>query len=107
MNLQPTFFAAPVQPVSVPNSTPMNPIYPINTLIIENEEHTVGSLLQSYLLADSNVSNAGYNVPHPLEKKCKVTYILKNQNIKTMNDVVSKITTDLDILASMLKDSLD
>lgn len=79
----------------------------IITLSIDNEEHTVGSLLQSYLLADSNVVIAGYNVPHPLEKKCKVTYILKNPTIKTLNNVVQNITSDLDIIASLLTEAVN
>lgn len=38
----------------------------------DEEDHTLGSLLQQELLENKNVIFAGYIAPHPLEKKINV-----------------------------------
>ena len=55
---------------------------PLGELIIINEDHTVGNLLTHYLQSDKQVLFAGYNMPHPLEKRVIINYKLKSGNIK-------------------------
>jgi DNA-directed RNA polymerase subunit L len=47
-------------------------------ITIENEDHTLGNIMQEYLLSHNSIIFAAYNVPHPLEKKLKISYIAKN-----------------------------
>ncbi len=47
-------------------------------ITIDNEDHTLGNIMQEYLLMHSGIIYAAYNVPHPLEKKLKISYITKN-----------------------------
>ena len=42
------------------------------TFVIENEDHTMGGLLQWMLLQDQRVDFAGYTVPHPTDHKIHV-----------------------------------
>lgn len=43
----------------------------------ENEDHTLGTLLQEELLLDPDVTFSGYIAPHPLEKVIKLKVQVK------------------------------
>ena len=62
------------------------------TFVIENEDHTIGGLLQWMLLQDQRVEFAGYTVPHPTDHKIHV----RIQSIKTpaavvLNDALTQL----------------
>eukprot|EP00877_Chromochloris_zofingiensis_P000912 jgi/Chrzof1/10821/Cz05g13120.t1 len=42
------------------------------SLIIRNEDHTVGNMIRMQLHSDKEVIFAGYRIPHPLESKMVV-----------------------------------
>lgn len=67
---------------------------------INNEDHTVGNILTFGLQNHKNVKFAGYNMPHPLEKRVIVSYKLKSGKIKeTIKQVVKdfiEVYSDLD-----------
>jgi hypothetical protein len=57
---------------------------------INNEDHTLGNLLTSGLQIHKNIKFAGYNMPHPLEKRVIINYELKSGKIKeTIKSVIN------------------
>jgi DNA-directed RNA polymerase subunit L len=78
-------------------------------LIFHNSTSTIGKLLQSELLRDSNVIFAGYSCPHPLETRMIITVITSGKNPRevitnTFNNLVSKLD-DLDRAIKSFKKS--
>ena len=69
----------------------------------DQEDHTLGSLLQQYLLNNKNVLFAAYNVPHPLVKKFKLTYMLKDPKIDSYTEEIRNIIRDLDTIEKDFK----
>jgi DNA-directed RNA polymerase subunit L len=65
--------------------------------IVLNEGHTLGTIIQHYLLCNENVTMARYNVPHPLENKIEISFIA-NDPKETLNSEINAIKTDLEIL---------
>lgn len=68
-----------------------------------DETHTLGNVLQEYLLENQMVIFAGYNVPHPLEKVMKLKIqVLQELSAKSPHDILKnvskKIINDLDKL---------
>ena len=79
-------------------------------IIIKNEDSTFGNLLSHGLLKHKDILFAGFNVPHPLEKKVIIHYQLKDNNIKDILTDVSYIfvKTALDGIPRVLNEiSLD
>lgn len=61
------------------------------TIIVNNEEHTLGNLISRGMQESSSVNFFGYNVPHPLIKVVEFDYKLKSGNLNNiLKDVVSK-----------------
>jgi len=59
------------------------------TIIINNENHTMGNLITSGLQQHSNIEFAGYNMPHPLSNIIHIHYKINKINIiKAIEDVV-------------------
>lgn len=57
---------------------------------INNEDHTLGNLLTYGLQNHKNIKFAGYNMPHPLEKRVIINYKLKSGKIKeTIQSVIT------------------
>lgn len=50
--------------------------------IIKNETHTVGNLLRTQLLKDSNVLFAAYDIKHPLERQVYISLLTNNNDAK-------------------------
>jgi DNA-directed RNA polymerase subunit L len=61
---------------------------------INKEDHTFGNLLTHGLQNHKNISFAGYNMPHPLEKRVVISYKLKSGNF-------------VDIFKSVVKDFIE
>ena len=63
----------------------------------EDEDDTLGNLLQKYLFDDSNVEYVGYLIPHPMEIKMKIRIALKNNKFtekeckEVLNNTLKKI----------------
>jgi len=77
--------------------------------IFHNSTSTIGKLLQSELLRDSNVIFAGYSCPHPLESRMIVTVITSGKNPRevvtnTFNSIIYKLD-ELDIAVKSFKNS--
>jgi DNA-directed RNA polymerases I and III subunit RPAC2 len=50
------------------------------TFCIGNEDHTIGNALRHVLIQNSNVTFAGYSVPHPSEPIVQIRIQTKNNN---------------------------
>jgi DNA-directed RNA polymerase subunit L len=59
---------------------------------INNEDHTIGNLLSSGLQKHKQIQFAGYNMPHPLEKRVVINYKLKSGKIK---EILKEVIDDL------------
>ena len=64
-------------------------------IIIENESHTLGFLLQSYINKLEKDVFVGYMNPHPLEKRIKIRVNFNDDNINTVKTIFDKTTTYL------------
>lgn len=75
----------------------------------DNEDHTLGNLLQSYLMNNTNVSYVSYNVPNPSEKKCKFSLsVQSNANAnKILKEEVDKLITDIHVIKNEFKNACD
>ena len=82
--------------------------------MIKFDTHTIGNILQSYLLKyylNSEINLVGYKVPHPLEVKCIVRVEPKNchpepeDNINFVKNLMTKVSHRIiDILTDCRKD---
>ena len=63
--------------------------------IINDEDDTLGNLLNSYIIEDKKVKFVGYDIPHPLDKKLLIRLALENNNTKENNIKVFKDNIDL------------
>lgn len=68
--------------------------------IFENEDDTLGNLLQSYLFEFGNVEYVGYVIPHPLDKKMVLRIALKSHDIK---DYKKKLEDVINIIIQQIK----
>lgn len=64
-------------------------------ITIENENHTLGFLLQTYLNKLNENAFVGYMNPHPLEKTIKIRVNFNDDDINTVKDAFDKTTTYL------------
>jgi DNA-directed RNA polymerase subunit L len=63
-------------------------------IIINNEDHTLGNLINRGLQQHSDISFSGYNMPHPLLHKVHISFKLKKNIIKNViEDVVNYYIT--------------
>ncbi|MEB3807143.1 MAG: hypothetical protein GSR73_06485 [Desulfurococcales archaeon] len=64
--------------------------------VITGEDHTLGSLLQHYLLEDGRVVNAYYSLIHPLEESIRVYMKLAvdEDPVKVLEDALKRIIED-------------
>jgi DNA-directed RNA polymerase subunit L len=59
-------------------------------ITIENESHTLGFLLQTYINKLNEGLFVGYMNPHPLEKKIKIRINFNDEDINVMKDIMDK-----------------
>ena len=64
-------------------------------ITIEDESHTLGFLLQSYINKLEKDVFVGYMNPHPLEKRIKIRVNFNDDNINTVKSIFDKTTTYL------------
>ncbi len=64
-------------------------------ITIENENHTLGFLLQTYLNKLNKGAFVGYMNPHPLEKKIKIRVNFNDDDINTVKEAFDKTTSYL------------
>jgi len=64
-------------------------------IIIQNENHTLGNLVQSYINKDYKDQNifVGYMNPHPLKKE--IFFRIKSDDINTVKDIIVTTTSKL------------
>ena len=64
-------------------------------IIIENENHTLGNLIQSYINKDYKSENVfvGYMNPHPLKKE--IFFRIKSDDINSVKDIIVNTTSKL------------
>ena len=48
--------------------------------LFQNEDDTLGNLLQSYILREKNIDYVGYLIPHPLDTKMLLRLSINNDN---------------------------
>ena len=78
-------------------------------ITIQNEDHTLGNLLQSYILNlnKDKVKFVGYQLPHPLKKEIFIRIKLNENNnveniIKIIEETINNLITDIDNIKSEL-----
>ena len=54
-------------------------------LLLQNEDHTLGNLITSYLQNNNNVTYAGYKIDHPLQREVEI--ILKTNGSKKLKTI--------------------
>lgn len=75
---------------------------------IDNENHTLGFLLQTHINKLNEDVFVGYMNPHPLEKKIKIRVNFNDDDINTVKSIFEKTTKYLiDSLDKLLTDSKD
>jgi hypothetical protein len=75
---------------------------------INNEDHTIGNLLSNGLQNNSKILFAGYNMPHPLEKRVIINYKLKSGKIKeVLKDVIEDFIEDFNKINKLIDSNKD
>ena len=75
---------------------------------INNEDHTIGNLLSSGLQKHNKVQFAGYNMPHPLEKRVVINYKLKSGKIKEiLKEVIDDFIDIFNKISKLVESSKD
>lgn len=73
-------------------------------LLFENFDHTIGNLVTRGLQDHKSVEFAGYNMPHLLDKKIKITYKIKESKInKIIEDVITYYNKLFDEINKVIK----
>ena len=78
-----------VEGVSLMESLETMKAYSIN---IENETHTLGNLLQTYIskIGNEKIQFVGYKNPHPLKNVIELKVSLKNHTKEELNDIIDE-----------------
>ncbi|MEM4257367.1 MAG: DNA-directed RNA polymerase subunit L [Candidatus Diapherotrites archaeon] len=74
---------------------------------IENEKHSIPSLLKAKLLEDNEVEFVAYTLDHPADTSCK--FILKTKSKtpkKVLEEATKSLETELTEFSNKLKKSL-
>lgn len=74
-------------------------------IIIHNESHTLGYLLQSYIqiLYGDKVKFVGYRNPHPLKKFIELSISTESNNIEEIKDIIFNTAGNIIKLVEILK----
>ena len=79
-----------------------------STILIQNQDHTLGNVVRYQLLRDARVRFAGYKKPHPLEEKIEVK-VYTDGTVKpeeAVRDSCTKLNDELDKLATEFRSEL-
>ena len=75
---------------------------------INNEDHTIGNLLSNGLQKHKNIIFAGYNLPHPLEKRVIISYKLKSGKItEILKDVIDDFIDIFNKIKNLIESNKD
>jgi DNA-directed RNA polymerase subunit L/DNA-directed RNA polymerase alpha subunit len=76
-------------------------------ITIQNETHTLGNLLQSYVLElYPEISFAGYLQPHPLKDHIVLRIGVDDNNIDTVTSILEKICDHIKLLCTQIRDTV-
>ena len=76
-------------------------------ITIQNETHTLGNLLQSYVLElYPDINFVGYLQPHPLKDNIVLRIGVVDNNIETVTNILDKICLHIIALCSQITDSV-
>lgn len=74
------------------------------TIIVDNEDHTLGNIISYGMQNHSAVQFCGYNTPHPLNKQIKFHYKLKSGNLNSIiKDVIIYYENIFDNINDIIK----
>jgi len=78
------------------------------TIVFQNTDHTVGSILQDELLKNDEVLVCAYDVPHPLKKEMHLNLITIEQDDAKLllNKSIDNILNNIDIFEKEFKKAL-
>ncbi|EPY29796.1 DNA-directed RNA polymerases I and III subunit RPAC2 [Angomonas deanei] len=69
------------------------------TVTFSHEDHTLGNPLRHVLMQNSEVTSAGYSIPHPLESKMVL-------HVQSSDYAVDAVATGLDRLAELCEETV-
>ena len=76
-------------------------------ITIQKETHTLGNLLQSYVLElYPDINFAGYLQPHPLKDYIVLRIGVADNNIDTVTTILDKICTHIKLLCTQIRDNV-
>ena len=76
----------------------------IKVIFEDDDIHTLPNLIVNEVLKDNSVEFAGYNVPHPLEKKAIIVIRTKRKDPKkVVYEAIEKIKEEVKKFESALK----
>ena len=79
-----------------------------STILVQNQDHTLGNVIRYQLLRDHRVRFAGYKKPHPLEEKIEIK-VYTDGTVKpeeAVRDSCTRLSNDLDKLAAEFRTEL-
>lgn len=77
------------------------------TIIVDNEDHTLGNIISYGMQNHSAVQFCGYNTPHPLNKQIKFHYKLNTGNLNSIvKDVIVYYENIFDNINDIIKKSV-
>jgi len=76
-------------------------------LVLENQDHTLGNIIQKYLNKHSDVIFAAYSVNHPLSQRPLITIQFsckdKEKEKTIWKEILNQILEDIDFLEKNVK----
>ena len=75
-------------------------------LILENEDYTIGNLLQEALLRDSRIEGAGFYITHPLIKKLVLEVRFKKEVENPLDIIIEDVNKFKEDLMNIKKEIL-
>ena len=79
-------------------------------LIIQNETHTLGNLIQSYattIYDDKQINYIGYKNPHPLKKQIIIKIKTENNTLNEINSILSNTCNTIIDISNNLKKQIE
>lgn len=77
------------------------------TIEIDNETHTLGTLIQSHLVDHEDVMFIGYKNPHPLQDKIMFKIKVHNDDLGLVNTVIGNKCNDLIDMFKSFKETIN
>ena len=79
-----------------------------STILVQNQDHTLGNVVRYQLLRDPRVRFAGYKKPHPLEEKIEIK-VYTDGTVKpeeAVRDSCTRLADDLEKLSTEFRTEL-